>query len=532
MTLNDLNMNPLEAILVWCGEAAPNPWYPSLFAQTSGIPRDKLDPYLDELRLGGLIHLTDWVQGRGQGYALTPAGADVLQNPRSLARLRANGVPQLPVVNRPLPVREPDTAVWDHGERVRSALLSPKTPVVTLGLIFANLLVFFYGYYVASQEGVPAGDYFEGRATLDVVRVQHQTGAIERWDVYPRGQWWRLLTCCFVHIGWIHLAVNMFSLYMVGPLLERMWGSFQYLLLYLLAGFCGSCAVVAFGWNSPATIAAGASGALWGVLASMLAWVLLNRKALPRALASTWIRQLLIVIILNVFITQSVPNISAEAHYGGGLFGLAAAVPLNYLGWVRGPRRMLAALGLLAVPFVAIGLVIWSFQTHREWELEEALNKYLVAVRDVALSSDKVFRDDVRPLLDERADERRADVENVKKAEKSVAAERAELARVADLLAGARIYQDDTLNGAMKAAKVYIKTLDEFFDHFEKSLTQKNWTDDDEVRLRGLRIRVADRRSGINIATLPLAMRYKKTAPLPRAWIEFLTKEEHPWLLR
>src|SRR5947208_1219339 len=95
-SMSKLNMNPLEAILKLCAEAAPNPWYPSVFAQTSGIPRAQLDPHLDTLRLGGLIRLTDWVQGRGQGYALTPEGEAVVQSPRLLEMLRSKGVAPVP----------------------------------------------------------------------------------------------------------------------------------------------------------------------------------------------------------------------------------------------------------------------------------------------------------------------------------------------------------------------------------------------------------------------------------------------------
>src|SRR5919204_6537911 len=81
--------HPLEEILQQCAAAEPEPWYPSVYAQATGISRDSLDPYLDRLRLGGLIRLTEWVQGRGQGYTLTSAGKEVLASPRELARLRA-----------------------------------------------------------------------------------------------------------------------------------------------------------------------------------------------------------------------------------------------------------------------------------------------------------------------------------------------------------------------------------------------------------------------------------------------------------
>jgi DNA-binding IscR family transcriptional regulator len=83
------SVHPLESILRLCAAAAPEPWYPSAYAKETNTPRDTLDPYLDQLRMAGLVHLTDWVPGHGQGYALTPAGEDVLKDPRQLARLLA-----------------------------------------------------------------------------------------------------------------------------------------------------------------------------------------------------------------------------------------------------------------------------------------------------------------------------------------------------------------------------------------------------------------------------------------------------------
>src|SRR4051794_40754510 len=53
--------DPRETILLECAAVAPNPWYPKDYAEAHGVHRDSLDPHLDELRLGGLIHLTDWV---------------------------------------------------------------------------------------------------------------------------------------------------------------------------------------------------------------------------------------------------------------------------------------------------------------------------------------------------------------------------------------------------------------------------------------------------------------------------------------
>src|SRR5258707_6413849 len=78
---------PLQAILHNCASAAPNPWYPKVFAQSTGIDRDSLDSNLEKLRLAGLIQLTDWIPGSGQGYVLTPEREQLLGRPDLLSRL-------------------------------------------------------------------------------------------------------------------------------------------------------------------------------------------------------------------------------------------------------------------------------------------------------------------------------------------------------------------------------------------------------------------------------------------------------------
>ena len=89
-----------------------------------------------------------------------------------------------------------------------------------------------------------------------------------------QGEWWRVLSCCFVHIGLLHLVMNMFMLFWIGPLLERMWGPWRFLLIYLISGVGGSFAVLG---ATPEVLVAGASGTIWGIMTSMAAWVVLNR---------------------------------------------------------------------------------------------------------------------------------------------------------------------------------------------------------------------------------------------------------------
>jgi membrane associated rhomboid family serine protease len=246
---------------------------------------------------------------------------------------------------------------------------------VTLILLFLNLLVFAFGCALAVRGQVPLNDFIGGGGpnairTENVLTILHQTGAIQRKDLVANGEWWRLLTCCFVHIGLLHLAVNMYSLYVVGPLLERMWGTWRFLVLYLIAALVGSCTMVLF--SVPKFIGAGASGALWGIMASMATWVFLNRGHLPRQLVSAWKRSLLIVFILNVFITYGFPSVSASAHFGGGIAGLVVAVPLEYVRYSHGWRRWLAAAAVAAVPLAALAFVHHDIAGERERQQQEA----------------------------------------------------------------------------------------------------------------------------------------------------------------
>src|SRR5262245_29104118 len=133
----DADMHPLEKILNLCSRTAPNPWYPSVYAKQVGKPREELDPYLDQLRMGGFIRLTDWVQGSGQGYMLTEEGNAVLINPRDLARLRSGTLYRAPQRQpETLDLRERSDTAWQQGEACRAVFQDRSLPVVTGAIIF------------------------------------------------------------------------------------------------------------------------------------------------------------------------------------------------------------------------------------------------------------------------------------------------------------------------------------------------------------------------------------------------------------
>jgi rhomboid protease GluP len=140
------------------------------------------------------------------------------------------------------------------------------------------------------------------------------------------GQYWRLFTSMFLHVGILHLLFNGYALAVIGADLERLLGWGRFLVLYLLSGLFGSLASYAFNRG----ISAGASGAIFGLIGGLAAFFALHRQQL-----GTWGKQRLaniaFLIVLNLFLGFTLPGIDNMAHLGGLLSGFS-------LGWALAPR--------------------------------------------------------------------------------------------------------------------------------------------------------------------------------------------------
>jgi membrane associated rhomboid family serine protease len=139
------------------------------------------------------------------------------------------------------------------------------------------------------------------------------------------GEIWRLVTPIFLHIGLLHVGVNMYSLYVVGPPVERLFGLPRMLTIYFLSGVAG----VAFSLAFSAAPSAGASGAIFGLLGALAGFLLLHRRLFGKA-ANVQLTQIALVAVLNLAIGLS-PGIDNWGHLGGLVAGLALA-------YVIGPR--------------------------------------------------------------------------------------------------------------------------------------------------------------------------------------------------
>ncbi|MBM7784409.1 rhomboid family intramembrane serine protease [Tenggerimyces flavus] len=161
------------------------------------------------------------------------------------------------------------------------------------------------------------------------------------------GEVWRLITSVFVHVQIWHLAVNMFTLWILGPPLERLLGRARFTALYLVAGLTGSA--VAYAFTDPRVGVVGASGALFGLFG---ATVMLSRKM--KADMSWFLGTLAINVVINVLFARF---LSWQGHLGGFIGGLLLGAALAYA--PRERRDLYQILGFVGVGLLAIGLIVW-----------------------------------------------------------------------------------------------------------------------------------------------------------------------------
>lgn len=221
-----------------------------------------------------------------------------------------------------------------RGTTVAGAELGSKVLVVPI-LIAINVLVFIWTAIDANS------------IRLNSQSTVFDEGALWAPLVQLNGEWWRLVTNGFLHIGLTHLLLNMVSLYLVGRDLELLFGRARFLALYMLSLLGGSTAVYMLS-TSPT---AGASGAVYGVLGALLVAVL-RLKMSPT--------MVLVLIGLNLALSFSgVMNISWEAHIGGLVVGILVAAGFLYApARVRNQVQTATALGvlvLLVILLVGVG---------------------------------------------------------------------------------------------------------------------------------------------------------------------------------
>jgi membrane associated rhomboid family serine protease len=206
-----------------------------------------------------------------------------------------------------------------------TALATNRAPV-TYTIIAVNLAVYLLTVAQGGGLSAPGGSLFE-RMVLYGPFVAH-------------GDWWRLVTTMFLHASVLHIAFNMFALWVIGRPVEQYLGTARYIGLYFVSGLAGSAGALI---QTPG-VTVGASGAIFGILGAMLIIEWQITGSLAGQAAS--------LIAINLVISFAIPGISWGGHVGGLIGGIL--VMLAYAHWGDRGRAQYGQLGLGGV----LGLIV------------------------------------------------------------------------------------------------------------------------------------------------------------------------------
>ena len=185
-------------------------------------------------------------------------------------------------------------------------IFKPKKPIITVSLIIINVIVFILMYIF-------------GKGSQDAFTLI-KFGAFQK-DLILGGEYYRLITSAFLHIGIFHLLFNCYALYVIGRQLESFLGKIKFLIIYLVSALCGSLMSMIF----PISISAGASGAIFGLLGSLLYFGYNYRVYLGTVLKS----QIIPLILINLIFGFMVSGINNAAHIGGLIGGILITMSLG-----------------------------------------------------------------------------------------------------------------------------------------------------------------------------------------------------------
>ena len=185
-----------------------------------------------------------------------------------------------------------------------------KKLVVTYFLIAINIIIFLLTYALSGTN----------LNSLQLIRF----GGV--FDVLIKnGEFWRLLTGTFLHAGIIHLLVNMYSLYLIGTQVETYIGKWKFLSIYLISAISGSLMSCVFNLN---TVSVGASGAIFGLLGSLIYFGYHYRLYLGSVLRN----QIIPIIICNLLLGFMIPGVDNGAHIGGLIGGYLSTMAIGIEG--------------------------------------------------------------------------------------------------------------------------------------------------------------------------------------------------------
>ncbi|MBY7143372.1 rhomboid family intramembrane serine protease [Virgibacillus sp. NKC19-3] len=223
-----------------------------------------------------------------------------------------------------------------HKKQEAKNVFSFGKPFLTYLLLGINIILFFI---------------FESTGSSTSIDHLIEFGAKYNPAIVEEGQWWRIISSMFLHIGFLHLLMNMLAVYYLGTLVERMYGSWRFFVIYFLAGIAGGLASFAFSTN----VSAGASGALFGLFGAILFFGCIHKKLFFQTMGSG----VLLLIGINIVFGFTISQIDMGAHLGGLIGGFIASAIIHL---PKNKNVRIQFLAFIVYLLMTYGLVAFGLQ--------------------------------------------------------------------------------------------------------------------------------------------------------------------------
>jgi membrane associated rhomboid family serine protease len=250
------------------------------------------------------------------GYGATPVQPNVTEQPNPNEQVTGgNGGSRLE--QEPVPTWSRPNNM--QRQMVRTRFWMSQNPRFVTNILIAINVVIYVVLVVLSLTG-PGLDQLGGVNLGVLLNAGAQYNKL-----VAQGQVWRIFTAMFLHFNLLHIGLNMFTLFLIGGVVETFFGKWRYLLIYLGSGIAGG--ILTYFVMPPETLAAGASGAIFGVFGALGVFYIVNRRALGRY-GTGAITNWLFWLGLNLVFGFSVQGIGIWDHIGGLVAGMIIAALL------------------------------------------------------------------------------------------------------------------------------------------------------------------------------------------------------------
>jgi membrane associated rhomboid family serine protease len=261
----------------------------------------------------------------------------------------------------------------DHIEFMQ-ALWSRRTPFTYIFLVL-NISIFIMMEFAGGTTNEATLMAFGVKSNMEI----------------DQGQVWRFVTPIFIHIGILHLFFNSYALWMVGPQVEKLYGSARFVLLYVFTGVAG---VAGSYFYHPEVISAGASGAIFGLFGVLAVFGIKYRKTIPPFFKRAVGAGVLPVIVINLIIGFSIPGIDNAAH----ISGLVAGAALAFLFSFQEPGSRTGPLLVAAQAAVVLAVVASFYAAATGSSTQELIDAVNSAQRSFNESAEQLGAEDLEDL--------------------------------------------------------------------------------------------------------------------------------------